>query len=260
MTSTRCGLLSRKGEQSTRQIGPAECRLECLVRQLIGFCVAFSEIAQQVDIADDNAEQVVEIVRHTTSQIADCFHFLRLMQLRFEFGAFRLLLFLIGEVAQYSSEVAMTAGPPFGNRQMRRKDDPILATDFEFPHSPKIARGIAFMLLPQAWRQQHPHILGGDLGERIAGHSFGRLVEFSDDAMLVGDNNGIDCGLEDGPISTLAFSQLPFGGRTFAAFVAEISEKEHGEPDPQHGGDPAQAGEEFGQKLGHRARSDFPVR
>jgi len=51
---------------------------------------------------------------------------LRLVQLRFQFGAFSLLAVHGREIAQDAGKMAMASGPPFGNRQMRRKNEPSL--------------------------------------------------------------------------------------------------------------------------------------
>ena len=126
-------LLPGKGEQAARQIGPAKCRVERLARQLVDIGIIPFQIPQQVDIADDHAQHVVEIMRHAAGQIADGLHLLRLVELRLQLGPLDLLAVLRGEVAQDAGKMPVSAGPPFGDRQMRRKNRPVLAADFEFP-------------------------------------------------------------------------------------------------------------------------------
>ena len=58
------------------------------------------------------------------------------MQLRYQLGAFELLSLLLSEIAQDAGEVAAAAGPPIGERQMRREDGPVLATNPQFTYGP----------------------------------------------------------------------------------------------------------------------------
>ena len=76
-------LAPREGQQAPRQIGAAQRRVERIADQFRRSRRRRSiRVAQQIEIADDDAEQIVEIVRHAAGEIADRLHLLRLAQLR----------------------------------------------------------------------------------------------------------------------------------------------------------------------------------
>jgi hypothetical protein len=85
-------LASRKGQKPSRQLGAVERRGQRLVDQLLLVGVQRAAVAQQVEIADDDAEVIVEIMRQPAGQLPERFHLLRLVQQRFGFlplGYFR---------------------------------------------------------------------------------------------------------------------------------------------------------------------------
>src|ERR1700733_4054086 len=64
LTSIRCGCNGwRRAKVRSRRVrsAPTEPRLQRVVRELLDF-PALTEIAQQIQIADDDSEQIVEIV------------------------------------------------------------------------------------------------------------------------------------------------------------------------------------------------------
>ena len=76
-------LAAREGEQAPGQIGAAERGRKRVLDQLLMLGVrARSQITEQVEIADDDAEKIVEIMRHAAGQAADGLHLLRLIELR----------------------------------------------------------------------------------------------------------------------------------------------------------------------------------
>ena len=254
-------LLPGEGEQATRQIGPAKCCVERLVRQLVDIGIIPFQVAQQVDIADDDAEHVVEVMRHAAGQISDGLHFLSLVELRLQLGPLGLLPVLSGEVAQDAGKVPVSAGPPLGDRQMRRKNRPVSAADFELPDRPQIARGITLGFLPHRRGQQHPHILADQFRRPVTGHCFGRPAEFLDDAVLVADDDRVDRGLEDRPIPALALPQLQLDGRAPDALISKPDdEKSHQKAEHRRGGggNRIEGIEDFGDER-HCERPDFPM-
>jgi hypothetical protein len=90
------------------------------------------------------------------------------------------------------------------------------------------------MLLPQVCRQQHPHVPAGDFRRKVAGHPFGGLAEFLDDAVLVAYDDGIHRGLEYRPISALTFLQLIFCGATPLAPAPKPCDQERGQPKTEY--------------------------
>ena len=253
-------LLPGEGEQAARQVGPTKRRVERLVRQLVDIGIILFQIAQQIDIANDHAEHVVEIMRHAACQIADGLHLLSLMELRLQLGPLDLLAVLNGEVAQDAGKMPVSAGPPFGDRQMRRKNRPVLAADFEFPDRPQIARRMALGLLPHRRRQQHPHVLADQFRRPIAGHGFGRPAEFLNNSVLVADDDRVDRRLEDRPIAALALPELPFDSRASAALVPQPDNEKPGqkaEHQPGNGTRQTEGVQYFGSETRHRDRPDF---
>jgi hypothetical protein len=90
------------------------------------------------------------------------------------------------------------------------------------------------VLLPQLCRQQHPHVLAGDFRRQISGHAFGGSAELLNNAMLVAHDDRVDRGLEDCPISALAFHQLLLEGRSLASLAATICSEKYGKPEAEH--------------------------
>ncbi|MEJ0070988.1 MAG: hypothetical protein WDO24_22180 [Pseudomonadota bacterium] len=74
-------LAAGKGEQAARQIGAAPSGSLRLVDEFLEVRIVAAALAQQPQIPDDDAQQVVEVVRHAAGQLADRFHFLRLDEL-----------------------------------------------------------------------------------------------------------------------------------------------------------------------------------
>jgi len=68
-------LSSREGEESPREVGAAQGSIERIGQQFAAFAVLAQAAAQQVEIADDDAEEIVEIMRHSAGEIADGLHF-----------------------------------------------------------------------------------------------------------------------------------------------------------------------------------------
>ena len=193
-------------------------------------------------------------MRHAAGQIADSLHFLRLVRLRLELGSLGLLAVLRREVAQDAGKMTVAAGPPFGDRQMRREDGPVLAADFQLLHRPQIASRLTLRLLPHRRRQQYPHILPDELRRTVPGHRLGRLAEFPDDAVLVTDDDGVDRGLEDRPIAAFAFVQLLFDRRASLALAPQPDDEEpcrQCEHRPSDGAYRRECIEDFGSEAGH---------
>jgi len=65
----------------TREIGAPFGGLSDRVDFLLGLDMAGNILAQQIEVADDDREQIVEIVSDAAGQIADRLHLLRLPKL-----------------------------------------------------------------------------------------------------------------------------------------------------------------------------------
>jgi signal transduction histidine kinase len=72
------GLPARKGEQLPRQLSPAQCRLNRRFRQLPLLACHIEPLGQQVEIAERDADGIIEVMREPSRQLADGFHLLRL--------------------------------------------------------------------------------------------------------------------------------------------------------------------------------------
>ena len=78
------GLAATEREQLLGQRGSAPRRRQNLV-QIAALGVVLEQVlTQQLGVALDDHEQVVEVVRHAACQSPDGFHLLRLAELRFE--------------------------------------------------------------------------------------------------------------------------------------------------------------------------------
>ena len=74
-------LASRERQQAAGQVGAAPCRVKRFANEVGQRRVAGGQFPCQFQIAADDGQQIVEVVRHATGQVADRFHFLRLPKL-----------------------------------------------------------------------------------------------------------------------------------------------------------------------------------
>jgi len=70
-----------KGEEALRQIGAAQCRVDRFADDFGQLPVLPDAISDKVEIADDDAEEIVEIMRDPAGQAADRLHPLGVAQL-----------------------------------------------------------------------------------------------------------------------------------------------------------------------------------
>jgi hypothetical protein len=73
-------LAARKGEQPLGQSGSTLGADRGTFYEARGFFFVAASPAQEIEIAHNGHEQIVEIVRNTAGELADHFHFLRLPQ------------------------------------------------------------------------------------------------------------------------------------------------------------------------------------
>ncbi len=97
------GLLPRERQQLAHQIGGAVGVLLDLHDVGKGRIAGPRAQQQQIAKSDHRGQQIVEIVRNTAGELADCLHLLRLRKLSFE-------IFLLGDVDQIEHEVAHGIG------------------------------------------------------------------------------------------------------------------------------------------------------
>ena len=74
-------LLAREGQQALGQRRTAFRALYCAVDQPLQARVVREALAQQVEVAHDSHQQIVEVVRHAACELADGLHLLGLSQL-----------------------------------------------------------------------------------------------------------------------------------------------------------------------------------
>ena len=91
-------LAAREHQHVTREIGAPFGGLSDRVDFLLGLDMAGHILAQQIEVADDDREQIVEIVSDAAGQIADRFHLLRLPKLIVE-------LLALGHVLDHAQHV-----------------------------------------------------------------------------------------------------------------------------------------------------------
>ena len=81
------GMLPAECEQAVRQFGSGQGRGERVFDQLHLRRARRRCVLQQIEIADDDQEEIIEIVRDPAGQLADCFELLRLNQSLFHRAA-----------------------------------------------------------------------------------------------------------------------------------------------------------------------------
>src|SRR6185437_672548 len=116
MISTICSASS-----SAISISPAERRIERVADQLGVVRLERFRAAGEIEIADDDAEQIVEIMRHAAGEIADRLHLLRLDKLALQGGG-------LGRVLEQADDGAQV--PVFIDRPAAEADldeRPVLA-------------------------------------------------------------------------------------------------------------------------------------
>ena len=72
---------ARKRQKLLRQLGPALDRRQHLIKPLDDVIVADAP-ADQIEVAANDHQEIVEVVSQAARQLSDDFHFLRLMQKR----------------------------------------------------------------------------------------------------------------------------------------------------------------------------------
>ena len=80
----RCGLqrlAAGEGEQPARKSAPRNAASSASPASSSTVGVLLHDTAQHVEIADDDCEQVVEVMRHAAGEVADRLHLLRLNEL-----------------------------------------------------------------------------------------------------------------------------------------------------------------------------------
>jgi hypothetical protein len=73
-----------EGQETPRQVGAAHDRGQRFAHQLLHLRHSLRQQPHQLEIAEDDAEQVVEIMRHAAGEVADGLHLLRLHQPRLD--------------------------------------------------------------------------------------------------------------------------------------------------------------------------------
>ncbi len=99
------GLAARECQQSPREVRPAQGRIQSIAHQFVGHRVLGADFAQHIEIADDDCEQIVEVVRQTAGKLADRLHLLRLAQLL----ALFVRLMALGQVTDDADERLIAA-------------------------------------------------------------------------------------------------------------------------------------------------------
>ena len=87
-----------EGEQVARQLGTAQRRLGGALDEFLRRFRQPGQLAEEIEIAQDDGEEVVEVMRHAAGQLADRLHLLRLLQLCREAQPFCFGLLLQGDV------------------------------------------------------------------------------------------------------------------------------------------------------------------
>ena len=89
--------------------------------------VAIEMLLQQLEVAGDHEQQVVEVVRDAAGQLPDGLHLLRLRQPSLAFPQRLLDMLAVAEIMDHAGEVAPAVGLEFADRQMQRKGGAVLA-------------------------------------------------------------------------------------------------------------------------------------
>jgi hypothetical protein len=184
-------LAAREGEQAADEIGAAQRRVERVLDRL-GVALVVRHVAfERIEIADDHAEQIVEIMRHAAREVADGFHLLGLAKLRLDGVP-------LGHVFDYEDDGADVAvGVAQGGAGRADIDQPTVARrpaqlyglePFSAPRPLEIE--VEFAL---HWVRQHGAIIMSDhLLGREAEDPFGRFVPHQERRVHIhnGDRKG----------------------------------------------------------------------
>src|SRR3990167_9472736 len=75
-------LSTRESKQAPREVSATQRGVERLASEVPNLVVVVAATAEEVKIADDDGEEIVEVVRHAAREIANDLHLLSLLQLR----------------------------------------------------------------------------------------------------------------------------------------------------------------------------------
>ena len=162
--------------------------------ELLGFC---DPLFQKFKIADNNREQVVEIMCDTSRQLADGLEPLGHSQCAFGRVSG-------GQVVYNAAEVNAVPIPELADRKMQRKmrSAPFLAGDFSpdaddfaFTDIEVVADVGIVVFGPRFWHQA-TDVASDHLVVRIPEQGLSRSVGGPDDAAVVNRQNGIDSGFQ----------------------------------------------------------------
>jgi hypothetical protein len=153
-------------------------------------------------IADDDRQQIVEVVRQAAGELADRFHLLRLAQL----CALRLHLAPFGHVAHDADEGMVAGVRRFADRELHRKGRAVFAAAHhlatgadDLRHAGgEICRDVAIVFAMVRFRHQDADILPDDLVRGVAEQADAGLVERLDDAMPVDGDQAVHHRVQHG--------------------------------------------------------------
>ena len=187
-------------QQASGQVCPTQRRFQRIPYQFIGHRIIGPHLAQHVKIADDDSQQIVEVVREAAGKLAYGFHLLRLAQLLalpFGFVSF-------SEITDYAHECMIAGSRRRADGQLHREGRSVLATPHHFPPDAddlrdtrlEVSRDVAVVLAVVGLRHQDLDVLADDLIRRVAEQADTGLVERLDDTVAIDCNQAVDDGVQ----------------------------------------------------------------
>ena len=162
---------------------------------------------QQLQVAGDHEQQVVEVVGDAAGELADGLHLLRLRQPALALSQGLLDMLAVADVVDHASEIAAAVGFEFADRQVQREGRAVLAPATHFSTDaddlldagPDVVGDVAIVLGAVGLRHEHLDVLADELRGAVPEQPFGGRVDVSIRPRSINGDDGRDGRLQDAP-------------------------------------------------------------
>jgi hypothetical protein len=176
--------------------------------------IAINARFQELQVAGDHQQQIVEVMGNAARELADGFHFLGLRQAALALPQCHLDMLAVAQIMDHSGEIAPPLRFEFAHRQVDRKCPSILVPTAHSSANAndlldtglKVVANVPVVLSPVRVRHQNVDILSDEFRGAIAEQALGRRIDAFDQAPIIDRNDGNDGRLQDAPkLSGLSF-------------------------------------------------------
>ena len=182
-------------------------------------------VRQKLRIADDDGQQIVEVVGDAAGELAHGLHLLGLDQLLF--GALA-----VGEVMNDADEDGFAVLLGLADRQVHRKGRAVLAPALNFPADaddlafagPVEIVDVAVMLFAVVPRHQHLDVVADDLAGGVFEQPLAGRVEHHHVAAGIDQDDAVDRGIDHGAQPGGALAQGTVGAMAFRQVMDNADE------------------------------------